>query len=138
MAPGGETQAMAGHPLSMPDIDIVIPGAGTITPYVTRKSRVKSFISNRNPLYIELADGTKLFMTLEEYKRIKGDLPLVPKHTEITVYFQRLPADLSPNSSQIIFCKSKFLGDNNLRKVHGIGDYNIMANELGVENPVQV
>jgi hypothetical protein len=138
LAPGGDTQAMAGHPLSMPDIEIVIPGAGTVTPYVTRKSRVKSFISNKNPMYIELMDGTKMFMNMDEYKRIKGDLPLVPKHTEITVYFQRLPVDLSPQSSQIIFCKSKFMGDATLRKVHGIGTENLMANEIGIENPVGI
>jgi hypothetical protein len=134
--PTFDTQRMAGHPLSMPNIDISIPPPGTITPYVTKKSIVKSFIYNKNPIYIELKDKTKLFMSLPEYKRIKGDLPIIPDLTELTVYFQRLPHDLNTQPSQIIFCKSKFTGDINQRKIHRIGMANFMDNEVGAENPV--
>jgi hypothetical protein len=82
---------------------------------------VQDFEYKKNPISIELTDGTKIFMTIEQYKRIQGDLPIIPKYTKLTVIFQRNPSDITLNTSQVSSCKSQFIGPEYMRKHFNIG-----------------
>jgi hypothetical protein len=84
---------------------------------------VVRFEDKKNPMYIELKDGTKMFLTVDEYRRIKGDLPIVPNHSELEVTFQRLPMDKSLNVSKIDKIICRFLGNSGLA-----AQYNIKPN----------
>jgi hypothetical protein len=115
------TATFGGHPVFLPGTDFVAGNNGIGIPEITKKGRVKFFVFKKNPISIQLEDGTKLFLTLDQYKRIQGDLPIIPKHTEITVTFQRIPSDRTLNTSQVSKCVSKFIGPEYLRKHYRIG-----------------
>jgi hypothetical protein len=114
------TMTYTGHPVFLPGLDFVANN-GLNLPVVKKQGLVKTFIFKKNPITIELADGTKIFLTFDQYKRIEGDLPIVPKHTNLTIDFQRLPNDNTMNTSQIMKCVSKFTGPDWLRKHYKIG-----------------
>ena len=115
------TASMGGHPVFLPGIDLVANSDGIGVPEVSKQGRVKHIIFKKNPISIQLEDGTKLFLTYDQYKRIQGDLPIVPKHTEISVTFQRIPFDRTLNTSQISKCSAKFIGPDYLRKHYRVG-----------------
>lgn len=115
-----DTMGLKGHPLHLPDIDIALPPEGTVTPELKKTGIVKKFIYNKDPITVILDDGSTLYFTYDEYKRIQGDLPLVPKFTRLEVSFQTLPQTLFATPSKINFCKATFLGNNGLRKIHNI------------------
>lgn len=117
-------------PVSLPDLNLILQPKGTVLPYVRKKYMVKIFKYNENPIYCELDDGTKLFFSRSEYERIKGDMPIIPKLTELEVSFLRLPTDNSPTTSKVAFCKSRFKGDATQRKIHNIYTANLMTNNL--------
>jgi hypothetical protein len=117
---GDPTMVLTGHPNFLPGTDFVANNDLNL-PMVQKQGIVKTFIFNKNPIAIELADGTKLFLTFNQYKRIQGDLPIVPKFTRLSVSFQRLPDDLTMNTSQIAKCVSQFIGPEWLRKHYKIG-----------------
>jgi hypothetical protein len=79
----------------LPDIDIGLPT-------VEKKGKIDVLLDKKNPIYIQLSDGTKLFFTYDEYKRINGS-PEVGK--TMIVKMQRLPGDNSVQPSQIVDCK---------------------------------
>lgn len=83
---------MEGHPLHLPSLDLGMPS-------ITKVSKIQFMEKNKNPIFIYLADGTKLYFTWDEFKKIKGAEPTVGK--SITVVFQRFPGDSSDASSQI-------------------------------------
>ncbi len=58
----------------------------------------KQGVENRDPIVFRLSDGTQLFLTNAEFRRIKGD-PQVGK--TITVVFQRRPEDRTKTPSQV-------------------------------------
>lgn len=115
------TLAMMGHPPFLPGLDIAIGNGTDSVPQVKKDGLVKHFGFRQNPVVIELDDGTKLLMTLDQYKRITGDLPIIPKYTKISVIFQRNPYDMSNDASQITSCTSKFVGPDYLRKHYKVG-----------------
>lgn len=115
-----DTMGLKGKPLHLPDIDIALPPEGTVSHQIKKDGIVKHFIYNKDPITLVLSDGTTLYFTYDEYKRIKGDLPIVPKLTRIEVIFQRLPTDLSAIPSKILACKSVFVGNNSQRKIHNV------------------
>lgn len=115
-----DTMSFAGRPNFLPDIDLVLPPEGTITPSLKKTGIVKDFIFNKNPITVILDDGTTLYFTYPEYKRIHGDLPIVPKLTKMEIEFQRLPTDLTPLPSKISACKATFLGDRGQKELHKI------------------
>lgn len=114
------TMTLTGHPVFLPGIDFVM-GNGMYIPNVQKQGIVKNFQYKKNPISIELDDGTKIFMTLDQYKRIQGDLPIIPKYTKLTIFFQRNPGDITLNTSQVSSCKSQFVGPAYMRKHHNIG-----------------
>lgn len=115
------TLAMMGHPVFLPGLDFVMNNGEEGVPQTEKTGMVKLFLFKQNPIIIELDDGTKLMMTLDQYKRIQGDLPIIPKYTQIKVVFQRNPYDITNNASQIASCQSKFVGPDSLRKHYKVG-----------------
>ena len=71
---------------------------GMALPAVHKSSRIDILIKEKNPIYVQLADGSKMFFSLDEYKRIKGT-PEVGK--TMTVVFQRHGHDKSNMPSLI-------------------------------------
>lgn len=83
-----------------PDIDLPFLSSLDIQiPQVTKCSVIKNIIKNKNPIFIELKDGTKLYLSLDQYNRI-NKTPEVGQ--TMTVVFQRNEKDLSENPSKII------------------------------------
>lgn len=88
---------MTGNPLHLPSMDAGIP--------LVQKSGVIKYLElKKNPIFMMLSDGTRLFFTWDEFKRIKGDTPSPGKRIVVTM--QRNPLDKTSTSSQIqdIFC----------------------------------
>ena len=76
-----------------------LPSLDTLLPSVTKSSRIRLIERNKNPISIVLEDGTHLFLTWSEYKRIVGAEPQVGR--KITVVFQRNEQDRSKSPSKI-------------------------------------
>lgn len=70
-----------------------------ILPTKTVTSQISLLDDKTTPILIQLFDGTKIYLTYDEYKRIKYQDPQVGK--TITVVFQRNPEDKSDNYSMI-------------------------------------
>jgi hypothetical protein len=85
------TLGFAGHSLFLPDTDLEIPK-------VERVGRIKLLLKNRNPILVQLSDGTQANFTYDEWKRIEGD-PAVGKMMRII--FQRHPGDSTETHSKI-------------------------------------
>ena len=83
---------MEGHPLHMPGWDLGLPK-------VTKTAQIRFIEKTRNPITVQLTDGTRMFFTIDEFKRIKGCEPEVGK--TMAVVFQRNPIDKSEAPSKI-------------------------------------
>ena len=84
------------------DISKQIPNLDLDLPSITKKSRIIFLSHKKNPIYIQLQDGSKLYFTIDQYKRINGK-PEVGKDLEVKM--QRMSHDKSNETSQIISCK---------------------------------
>lgn len=78
----------------VPSLDLVIPN-------VVKKSKIRSVEINKNPIQIAMIDGTKIYLTLDEFNRIKSTKRL-EVGDEISVTFQRHPEDQGSRPSKII------------------------------------
>lgn len=78
-----------------------LPGTDLAIPHVTRKSRVRFVEKNRNPIKVQLMDGTALYFTPDEFRRVQSRTSMEPDR-EITVTFQRRDEDGSPNPSKVV------------------------------------
>lgn len=67
----------------------------------TKTSEIENIEYKKNPIKIQLRDGTKLFFTLDEFKNIKSK-PEVGK--KLTVVFLRKEKDKDDQPSQIMKC----------------------------------
>lgn len=76
-----------------------VPGTDFQVPIVKKSGRIDAINKKKNPIYIRMQDGTQLFFTWDEFKRIKGKEP--ERGDIISVLFQRLPGDTSKTPSQI-------------------------------------
>lgn len=90
-----DTLSLSGHPPSLPGLDLGLPA-------ITKSGQIVHLIKDKNPIYVQLSDGTKLFFNLDEFRRIKG-FPEVGR--TMTVVFQRNSGDLSEQPSQIQSCQ---------------------------------
>jgi hypothetical protein len=80
--------------------DLTMPTG--LTPLVFKKSVIKTIEKNKNPIFIQLEDGTKLYFTWDEFNRIEGK----PENgKKMLVIMQRREDDNSPSVSQIQKCK---------------------------------
>lgn len=80
--------------------EIVLPNLNLDLPSVERKATIDMILDKKNPIYVQLSDGTQLFFSFEEYKKVK---PVVGKTMVLTL--QRSPNDKSNNPSKITSCK---------------------------------
>lgn len=65
-------------------------------PTVKKSGRIEVLDRSKNPIFVQLSDGTKLYLTRDEYDRIKPE-----KGKNMVVVMQRRLDDTSPNASQI-------------------------------------
>lgn len=70
-----------------------------ILPTKTVRSQIRLINDKTNPILIQLLNGTKLFLSFDEYKKIKNQNPAVGRMA--TVVFQRNPNDNTDNFSLI-------------------------------------
>ena len=70
-----------GHPPHLPSTDLVIPSE---IPRFTTTSRITYINKQNNPIVIRLADGTTIYQTWDEFKRIKN-APEVGKNMNVTM-----------------------------------------------------
>ena len=84
------------------DFTKTMPNMALDLPTVDRKSEIIFINDKKNPIYIKLKDGSELFFTLGEFRRIKGK-PVVGRNLAFSM--QRLSTDNSPNASQITNCE---------------------------------
>lgn len=54
------------------EIAAMMPKINLGLPTVQKKARIEHIMDKKNPIYIGLADGTKLFFTHDEFRRIEG------------------------------------------------------------------
>lgn len=93
------TPKTTGNALHLPSLDLGLPS-------VNKTGVIKHLELKKNPIFIMLSDGTKLYFTLDEFNRIPGEIPKVGKR--MTVKFMRNPNDKTKTTSQIqqIYCFS--------------------------------
>lgn len=82
--------------------DIKLPIIDIGLPKIEKKSKIIFINDKINPIFIQLKDGSKLFFTYDEFKRIEGT-PKLGK--EVYMQMQRLSNDNSEVPSKIISCK---------------------------------
>lgn len=86
-----DTATSVGHPLFLPSTDLTIPN-------IEKTGRIKILEYKKNPIYIELHDGTKAHFTYDEFRRIEGT-PALGK--VMTIIFQRHPQDRGQQFSKV-------------------------------------
>jgi hypothetical protein len=85
-------QKLDGRPGFLSSLDVILPS-------VTVTSEIRNIDRNKNPISILLADGTQLYLSWDEFKRISGPTPETGK--KLTVIFQRNSGNRSSGPSQI-------------------------------------
>jgi hypothetical protein len=83
-------------------ISSMLPNINLDLPQIQKKSKIDFIIDKKNPIYIQLADGSKLFFTHDEFKRIEGK---PERGKTLIVHMQRLNNDISSSPSKIIKCQ---------------------------------
>ena len=87
-----ESQQSMSHSPTLAGTDLQVP-------QIKKTSRIEVLDKKKNPIYIRLQDGTQLFFTWDEFKRIKGKSP--ERGDIMSVVFQRHPGNKSQETSQI-------------------------------------
>ena len=80
----------------------ILPKISLDLPQIQKKSKINLIMDKKNPIYIQLDDGSKLFFTHDEFKRIEGKPE--PNKT-LLVTMQRLGNDTSDLPSKIVRCQ---------------------------------
>lgn len=80
----------------------VLPNMSLDLPETEKKSKISLIILKRNPIYVQLSDGTKLYFTHSEFRRINPQ-PEVGKI--MAVKMLRLASDNGTYPSQITNCQ---------------------------------
>lgn len=78
-----------------------LPGTDLQIPNVVRKSTIRSVEKNRDPIRITLMDGTVLYLSLDEFRRVDSRTKMETGR-EIRVTFQRREDDGSGDPSKIV------------------------------------
>jgi hypothetical protein len=78
----------------LPDMDVDLP-------CIKKKAKIQTLILNKNPIFMKLSDGSQLYFTHDEFKRIKG----TPENGKTMSYeLIRLANDKSNIPSKIKNC----------------------------------
>lgn len=84
------------------DIAKTLPQMAFDLPSVKKQAKIDLVLDRKNPIYVQLQDGSKLFFTHDEFRRIKGK----PERGKTMIFvMQRLPNDSSSLPSQISQCE---------------------------------
>ena len=79
-----------------------LPALNLDIPVMEKRAKIDIIMDKKNPIYVQLSDGSKLFFTYDEFKRIEGH-PQRGKTMVVTM--QRLGHDQSDLPSQITKCQ---------------------------------
>ena len=80
----------------------VLPQLDLDLPTVEKKAKIYMVIQKKNPIFVQLADGTRLYFSHDEFRRLNQE-PQVGKM--MVVKMLRLPHDGSLMPSQIKSCQ---------------------------------
>lgn len=83
------------------EIASLMPTFDLDLPTITRNGRIEIVLDKKNPIYVQLSDGSKLFFSHDEFRKIK-DKP--QKGKNMVVVMQRHSVDTSDLPSQIVKC----------------------------------
>lgn len=81
--------------LSLPKFDLELPT-------MQKTAKIHDIAYTKNPILIQLSDGSKLFMNVDQFRRIEGK-PEIGK--TIIISMQRLSNDYTNLPSKITKCK---------------------------------
>ena len=71
-------------------------------PLIEKSGKIELLRDKVNPIYMQISDGSKLFFTFDEFKRISG----TPSDGKTIIWkAQRNPKDTPQHTSKITFCK---------------------------------
>lgn len=80
----------------------VLPNMSLDLPETEKKAKISLIILKKNPIYVQLIDGTKLYFTHDEFRRIN---PQPEVGRIMAVKMLRLPTDNGTYPSQITNCQ---------------------------------
>lgn len=83
-------------------ISATLPKINLDLPQVEKRAKIDIIMDKKNPIYMQLSDGSKLFFTYDEYKRIDGK---PERGKTMVVTMQRLGHDQSDLPSKIMKCQ---------------------------------
>jgi len=84
------------------DIAALLPKLDLGLPTVRRTGKIEVLLDKQNPIYVQLSDGSKMFFTYDEFRRIKGK---PQRGKNMVVVLQRRSDDSSKSPSQIVSCE---------------------------------
>lgn len=79
-----------------------LPSIELDLPQVEKQGKIVVLHQRQNPISLQLSDGSRLFFSKDEFKRIDG-VPEVGRSMKVVMI--RLPGDASETPSQIKYCK---------------------------------
>ncbi len=82
----------------------MMPHSDLDLPTVQKTAKITQILDKKNPIYIGLSDGTKLFFTHDEFRRIVGK---PERNKDMIVIMQRRPDDMSDFPSVVTKCMIK-------------------------------
>lgn len=80
----------------------LLPNLSLDLPSVKKQAKIDLVLDKKNPIYVQLGDGSKLYFTHDEFRKIKGK----PERGKTMIFvMQRLAHDHSSLPSQISHCE---------------------------------
>jgi len=84
------------------DIAKLLPNLSIDLPVMKKQAKIDLVLDKKNPIYVQLQDGSKLFFTHDQFRKIKGK----PERGKTMIFvMQRLQNDSSKSPSQISQCE---------------------------------
>lgn len=90
----GQSDIMS-QPVFLPNMDLALPA-------ITKVGKIAMLIKDKNPIMLQMDDGTQLYFSLDQFRRITGSPAL---GRTISVVFQRDYTDRSKMPSKIASCQ---------------------------------
>lgn len=80
---------------------VFLPSMDLSLPATTKVGKIAMIIKDKNPIMVQMDDGTQLYFTIDQFRRIKGSPAL---GRTMTVVFQRDYTDRTKMPSKISTC----------------------------------
>jgi hypothetical protein len=90
----GEVGNLMSQAVFLPSMDLSLPAT-------TKVGKIAMIIKDKNPIMLQMSDGTQLYFTIDQFRRITGSPAL---GRTISVVFQRDYTDSSKLPSKISTC----------------------------------